>query len=89
MGYYLYILRSRIDGKLYVGQTKNLARRLELHNLGAVKSTRRRMPFDLVWAEEFSSRGEAIKKERFLKSLEGSTFKKALVEKFCGSNSAG
>ncbi len=89
MSCYLYILRSRVDGKLYVGHTKNLARRLELHNLGTVRSTRRRAPFDLVYAEEFSTRGEAVKKEKFLKSLEGSTLKRALVEKYCGSNSDG
>ena len=82
-------MQSRVDGKLYVGQTKNLARRLDLHNLGTVKSTRRRAPFDLVYAEEFSTRGEAMKKEKFLKRLEGSTLKRTLVEKYCGSNSAG
>jgi len=34
MFYYIYVLRSKKDGKLYVGKTKNLKERIKRHNNG-------------------------------------------------------
>jgi putative endonuclease len=76
--YYLYILRSRKDQQLYVGHTKDLRSRLKAHNGGKVRSTKSRAPFALVYSEEFATRGEAMKRERYLKTLEGSSLKREL-----------
>jgi putative endonuclease len=76
--YYVYVLRSLKDGNLYIGQTSNLDRRLQYHNSGRVKSTKRRVPFELIYAEEFSTRGKAMRKEKFLKSIKSKDFKKKL-----------
>jgi|GEM_PF-5857460 len=38
---------SQADGKLYIGSTSNLKRRVYQHNSGKVDSTRQRLPFEL------------------------------------------
>jgi putative endonuclease len=76
--YYVYVLRSLKDGNLYIGQTSNLEKRLQYHNSGRVNSTKRRLPFQLVYTEEFDSRGDAIRREKILKDIKNKYFKKSL-----------
>ncbi|MGB7061933.1 MAG: GIY-YIG nuclease family protein [Candidatus Zixiibacteriota bacterium] len=78
--FYVYVLRSSVDGNLYIGQTSDLEKRVALHNEGRIRSTSRRCPLELVHVEEYETRGEAIKRERFLKSIKGRDFKRALRE---------
>jgi len=80
MNHWLYILRSVKDGKLYVGVTKNVENRLRQHNEGITPSTRYRKPFELIYKECYNSKREALKRERYLKSLEGSKEKKLILE---------
>jgi len=77
--YYMYILRSLKDGELYVGSAADVHRRLWRHNAGLVRSTRHRRPLALVYVEAHASRSEAMRRERHLKSLEGSTEKMRLA----------
>jgi putative endonuclease len=79
-GYWLYILRSIKDGKLYVGATKNVENRLKQHNEGVTLSTRYRKPFELIHKECYNIKREALKRERYLKSLKGSKEKKRILE---------
>ncbi|MCX7785933.1 MAG: GIY-YIG nuclease family protein [candidate division WOR-3 bacterium] len=69
--YYVYVLKSMKDNKLYTGYTENLMKRIERHNLGRVKSTKHRRPFKLIYAESYANKSEAISREKYLKSLEG------------------
>ncbi len=69
--YYTYVLRSKKDDNLYVGHTNDLARRLEEHNSGEVRSTSSRRPFYIVRTEMFSTRSEARWRERYLKTASG------------------
>ncbi len=78
MKYYVYILLSRKDGNLYVGQTSDIEKRFRAHNEGRVRSTKYRRPLQLVHFEKFGSRGEAVKRERWLKKPESSEFKASL-----------
>jgi putative endonuclease len=78
--FYVYVLKSLADGNLYIGQTADYEKRLALHNEGRIKSTKRRRPLRLIHIEEYETRGDAIKKERFLKSIKGRDFKRALRE---------
>ncbi len=66
MPYITYIVQSA-SGQLYVGQTQNLHERLRRHNTNRSRFTSGRGPWELVYAEEFSTRAEAVKKERELK----------------------
>ena len=76
--FYVYVLKSLVDGNLYIGQTSDFRRRVTLHNEGRIQSTKRRCPLELVHLEEYETRGEAIKRERFLKSMKGRDFKRRL-----------
>ncbi|MFQ5797625.1 MAG: GIY-YIG nuclease family protein [Bacteroidota bacterium] len=71
MAHYVYILFSWNDRKLYIGESTDVRRRLLDHNEGRVASTRNRRPFELIRVEEFATRYEASKRERFLKSPAG------------------
>jgi putative endonuclease len=71
MMYYVYILQSQVDGKLYKGFTSDLERRITAHNRGDVKSTRKRRPLTLIHQEAYPTKAEALKREKFFKSLKG------------------
>ena len=71
MGYFVYILKSRRDGKFYIGSTANVSSRLRFHNAGLQRSTRNRIPFELVLTEEFASKSDALRREQQIKSWKG------------------
>ncbi len=69
MVYYVYILRCN-DGSYYTGHAKDPERRFKLHKDGrGARYTRMHEPEELVYVEEFGSRGEAMKRERQIKTL--------------------
>ncbi|MBI3578782.1 MAG: GIY-YIG nuclease family protein [Ignavibacteriales bacterium] len=79
MHYFVYVLRSLKDRKLYIGQSNNLEDRLKRHNEGRVRATKSRLPFMLIYSEEFPTRADAVTRERYLKGLKGnSTFKRII-----------
>ena len=65
--YYVYILKSSKDNKLYIGSTNNLRKRLEEHRSGQVDSTRPRIPFNLMYYEAYASERDARYREHNLK----------------------
>jgi len=65
--YYVYILRSLKDNNLYLGFTEDLRSRLAQHNLGQSKSTRYRIPLELIYYEAYKAKSDAISRERKLK----------------------
>ena len=69
--YYVYILKSKVDEKLYIGQTVNLEERLKTHNRGKVISTKKRRPFVILTAKTFLTRTEAVQVEKYLKIQKG------------------
>lgn len=66
--YWVYILQSRRDKKLYTGITADVKKRIQEHNRRKNLSTKSRAPFDLLYKEKCESRVEARKREKFLKS---------------------
>ena len=80
--YFVYILISKIDKKLYVGCTSNLEERIKRHNKGFVFASKRRRPLVLIYFEEFQDKDTSFIRERFLKSLWSSRFKKKLKTEY-------
>jgi putative endonuclease len=76
MSYFTYILKSEHDGTYYYGSTKDCEARLKMHNSGKSRYTKGRRPWKLYYFEEYESRGEAVKRETFFKSIEGYIFLK-------------
>ncbi len=72
--YYTYVLKSEKDGKLYVGFTSDLKKRLEEHNLGLVESSSYRKPFVLVYYEACVDKSKAIAREKYFKTGFGRRF---------------
>jgi putative endonuclease len=64
MNFFLYILYSPTHNRTYTGQTKNLGDRLAYHNAGKVKSTKAYRPWVLIYQETYSTRAEAMKREK-------------------------
>ena len=71
MSYFVYVLKSQKDNKHYIGSTSNIEKRLAFHNAGLQRSTRTRIPFLLIYYEEFATKQEALKRELYIKSLKG------------------
>ncbi len=66
--FFIYILKCS-DGSYYAGHTDDLEYRLSQHRTGTYPDgyTRNRLPVDLVFTERFSSRDEALDRERQIK----------------------
>ncbi len=74
MKHFVYVLYSKSHDKIYVGMTSNLEKRLFAHNnlpKGWTKSFR---PWVLAYFEEYSTKSEALKREKSLKSHLGRDF---------------
>lgn len=65
--FYVYVLRSKQDSKLYIGSTNNLKKRIVEHNDQKVKSTSYRGPFILTYYEAYESEKDARQREKQLK----------------------
>ena len=65
--YYVYILKSLKDEKLYIGSTNDLKRRLSEHNNGLNRSTKARRHFEIRYYEACASNSDARKREYNLK----------------------
>jgi putative endonuclease len=72
--YYTYVLQSSVDGNFYVGYTQDLKQRFDLHNMGQVESTKRRLPMKLVYYEACLDKQDAIRREKYLKTHHGKMF---------------
>ena len=72
--WFVYVLRSLKNGRLYTGSTNDLARRLAEHARGKSAYTRHAGPFELIHTEEFETRLEARGRERALKTGQGRAF---------------
>lgn len=64
---YIYILRCR-DQRYYYGSTNDLIQRLAQHRAGRVRSTKPRLPVELVYFEECQTLDHARQRERPLKN---------------------
>ncbi len=80
--YYVYVLQSLSDGYFYTGFTTNIPRRIEEHNAGKVTSTKKRIPFRLVYWEGCLSQKDAISREKYLKSAWGKRYIKNRIRNY-------
>ncbi len=65
--YYVYVIQSEKDRSTYIGYTSDLEKRIKEHNQGKTRSIKSKIPFKLVYFEEFESKTEARKREIRLK----------------------
>jgi predicted GIY-YIG superfamily endonuclease len=70
MSFYVYAIQSA-SGRIYVGQTGDVNKRLSLHNAGAVHSTKADSPWVLFKIQGFDAREQARYFEWELKRSRG------------------
>src|SRR5438105_5501487 len=68
---YIHVLLSLADHQFYVGLTRDLRARLHSHNKGLIASTKRRIPFQLVYWEGCLNDSDAAQREKYLKTAWG------------------
>ncbi len=65
--WFVYILySSRID-RYYTGVTQDITWRLERHNMGWGRYTKRGIPWELKYTESYENKSDALKRERVIK----------------------
>jgi putative endonuclease len=79
---YVYVLRSLKDNQFYVGFSKDVQARWEAHNRGAISSTKKRAPFELVYWEGCLSQADATRREKYLKSAWGKRYIKSRLRNY-------
>lgn len=77
--YYAYVIKSINAGFYYKGHCEDLQLRLKQHNSGMTESIKSYIPFVLVYFEEFETREEAIKREKYFKTAAGRKFLKTKI----------
>ncbi len=65
--FYLYILKSQKNSSFYIGACHNIEKRIKLHNQGLVKSTKKYIPWDIIYIESYDNLKSARKREFQLK----------------------
>ena len=70
------------EGHHYTGQTDDLDRRLAEHNSGMSHSTKHGRNWKLLYSEEYETRIEAVRRERFLKSGVGRNYLANVISAF-------
>jgi putative endonuclease len=79
---YVYVLRSAKDGQFYVGLTRDLRERLQMHNSGKVPSTKGRTPLELVYWEGGLNEHDAALREKYLKTAWGKRYIKGRLRRY-------
>jgi len=74
MFYYVYVLKSDKDKKLYYGYSSNLKLRFEQHQKGQVASTIDRRPLRLIYYEACLNQQDATHREKYFKTYHGAMF---------------
>jgi putative endonuclease len=77
--FYVYILKSLKDGKFYIGFSADLRRRLQEHQSGRSKSTKSRLPLELLYYEAHASKRDALRREEYFKTSKGKSSLRQMI----------
>ncbi len=77
MSFNVYVLKSEVANRRYIGSCKDLEARLKQHNSGKVRSSKGYIPYKVVYSEKFETNGEALQREKFFKTIDGYRFLKS------------
>jgi putative endonuclease len=79
---FVYVLRSSIKDYTYIGYTTRLENRVATHNNKRNQSTKPYAPFDLIHFEAYRNVNDARRREKCLKSSQGSRLLKRMLKKY-------
>ena len=68
MSHFVYMLKSRgVNSVTYVGYTKDIIKRINLHNSGKGAKFTKGRTWKLIYKESFKSKSKAISREYYIK----------------------
>lgn len=83
MFYYVYILESlKKENWIYIGSTPDLKKRLEKHNRAVNFSTKAYAPLRLIFYEAYLNKQDALRREKYLKTSQGSRLLKRMLKEY-------
>lgn len=71
---FVYILKSCNFDMTYTGSTVDLERRLLEHNSGKSNYTRKHVPWEIIYTEEYGNLCDARLREKYFKTCAGRKF---------------
>jgi putative endonuclease len=80
MSYFVYVIKSEIDGSYYIGSTQDLTERLDRHNQGRSLYTKAKRPWKLVYKEEHPDRAKAVRRENEIKTRKRKDYIQKLIK---------
>ena len=86
MFYYVYLLQSELDYSFYIGFTKDVKNRLREHNSGTNFSTKGKIPWKLIFFEGYLEEKDARRREKYLKTSQGSRLLKRMIKEYLYNN---
>ena len=69
--YYVYLLKSKRDGKIYTGYTSDLKERLKKYKNNHVHTTSRMGETELIYYEAYKDKRDATQREKYFKTTKG------------------
>ena len=82
MFHYVYVIESIKSNNLYIGYTTDLRKRLEYHNHGRNISTKPYRPWRLIHYEAYRNEDDAKRREKYLKTSQGSRLLKRMLKEY-------
>jgi putative endonuclease len=82
MFYYVYVVQSQKTSELYTGFSADLKIRLITHNKGLVYSTKSAVPWELIFYEAYRHADDAKRREKYLKTSQGSRLLKRMLKEY-------
>ena len=80
--FYVYILQSQKNRELYIGYTSDLKRRITEHNQGLNFSTKRYLPWEIIYYEASKEQSDAKRREKYLKTTQGNRLIKRRIKDY-------
>ncbi len=78
--YKVYIIKSTVSGRYYIGFTDNVDDRLKHHSSGVNRSTKPGRPWKIICIEDYPDKKTAWLRERQIKSYKGGEAFKKLID---------
>ncbi|MEK7182316.1 MAG: GIY-YIG nuclease family protein [Patescibacteria group bacterium] len=86
--FYVYILQSNKNKELYIGYTSDLRKRIKEHNQGLNFSTKRYMPWKIIYYEACKEESDAVRREKYLKTTQGGRLIKRRIKDYLYKSSS-
>jgi len=80
--YYVYVLRSIKNERWYTGYTSDLRKRFAQHQRGESSYTKKHVPYELIYYEACINEGDAMAREKYLKTGMGKRYLKNRMKRF-------